>query len=362
MGNITHMADAHAKKRGPPRIKPPTPTTAELLECIQSCDLGTKVGKKTLWQYVRRIGPYRASEYENRRDRYREQGFSVGDSNRLAALDLAAELPTAHEVPAGLIESLRPGTLEPVELKQEVATAQASEQAEQPKPPVPRHGIATKTQFDRLRNKVEQNCKGHRYRLAQRLAWVSAHLRHGLENLDADEVPGLEALTLWQWAASNETSYRSLYDAKRIPARGIVEEDDKGFIDDGGPIDDIMCRIETRSVSDVSMRHLQAADEDGNDHVPGAGGCGVHEGGDGGVHDLPEPPDERRAGGDSGGSETFGPGSGSDEGAGADIQGPGGEDARAVAELADTNAFGGVAGDAGVVAPAASDVSTCTIP
>ncbi len=316
----------------------PQPSAAEVVECIQTQDLGTKDGKSSLWRVFSRLPTFHKSEYQRLRDLYLEQRFHVRDANRMAALDVAATLPTAHELPKGLLDSLRTadgGPAVPVGAAVEPAcalpeasglsasglaqaglsacNAQAgltvAEEVEGPPAPKKRP-VTQETRFDRLLRQVRGN-SGSRGGIGRSVAWVSGNLRTPLEQLDPESVPGVEALSLWMWARQNETEYRRLYDCKRIPSRGIAEDASKGFIDSGDPIEDIISRI--RQVgqdgdSHVPMRHLQAADSDGNDAGP-----------QGGLHDLPECSAERCEGGDSRDGR---PGGGVDGEPGVDIPGP----------------------------------------
>lgn len=130
---------------------------------------------------------------------------------------------------------------------------------------------------------VRELKKGSHCGIGPSVTWVSANLRTRMEDIDPEGVPGCEALSMWLWASQNETEYRRLYDSKRIPSRGIAEDDRAGFVDDGKAILDIMDRIRdgiagalSAGETNVSMRHLQAEEPNGNDHQP-----------QGRVHDLP---------------------------------------------------------------------------
>jgi len=266
----------------------PVPTVLEFVQCIQTSDLGVSEGKRALNRILTPLGPYWKQQQRTLREKYRAEGSTVADANRLAALDIAAQLPDADDLPAGLLVSLRPA-----EGSQPKVGMTGGPRGYRAVPELMAAGRqqakAKETQFDCLMAAVQDDCKSGRIALSQSVSWVSANLRTPLERIKAEGVPGPEALALWQWARQNETEYRRLYDSRRISTKGIVEDEEKGFIDDGKPIEDIILRIRTRGASDVSMRHLQAAESGGNDG-----------GQEGGVHDLPECSTEERPGVDPG--------------------------------------------------------------
>ena len=343
------MANLYVKKA--PTPSRPKTTATELVEFVQTYDLTTRETKRALWRLLGRLSPHCKMDFERLRDQYLAEGFHLRDAYRAAVLDVAVELPTAYDLPAGLVDSIRPvpalkepkavfkgegayaarDAAEAARQAEEVA-AQESSQAESAadearagveaasrvrKRPVPRE-----TRFERLLAQVQECSAGASSGIGRSVAWVSANLRTPLERIEAENVPGVEALSLWIWAQQNETEYRRLYDCKRIPTRGIAEDEEKGFIDTGEPIEDIITRIraaESPQVGpsaldsgeqDVPVRHLQEAE-------PG----GHYAGSQGGVHGLPERSVAGRAGFDSGGGG--GPDSGPDGGAGVDIQGSG---------------------------------------
>lgn len=312
------MPDTHLQRTI--KQQKPQATAAELIECIETYDMGLREGKRALWRLLASLGPYRKSEFMSLSERYRSQRFSIRDSNRLAALDIATDLPTAHELPEGLLSSLRPGgdEKEPeggrgAYKARDEAEAKAKEaSSDEAVSPlrVRKRSRTVETQFDRLLVRVQECSQGKRTGVGRSVAWVSAKLRTPLDRIKAEDVPGEEALSLYMWARQNETEYRRLYDSKRIPSRGIAEDEEKGFIDTGEPIEDIISRIRSAfgSSADVSMRHLQAAESGGDDHQR-----------EGGVHGMSESSPSGGAASDPG--RDGGSGSGSDGGAGADIQG-----------------------------------------
>jgi hypothetical protein len=178
------------------------------------------------------------------------------------------------------------------------------------------------TRRDRLvaevRALTEDNPEWKRVTLAVNVRWVTSNLLTSFERLDAKAVPSMWALTTLLWAQRNETEYRRTYDAKIVPAKGLAEDEDKGLLDTGDPIGDIIDRLlEVRDSrageSHVPMRHLQATEPDGND-----------AGSSGGVHGMPCSPVAGREGGDTG--APGGPGGGADGGPGAVLHGPEADD------------------------------------
>jgi hypothetical protein len=263
-------------------------TAMDIIKCVQSHDMGSREGKRALWVILNRCGAASKTEHTALKQRYiQEGGLDVGEAFRLAALDVAATLPSADALPAGLLESLRPG-------------ADEVERVEGQQPFPWKHGTTVKsgaegfergqkqeTLTDRLVNQVEDLSDGKPVGIARSVVWVSAHIRTPLNRLRAEDVPGPEALAMLLWArGQNETEYRRVYDSKRIPSKGLAEEDDKGFIDTGAPIEDIMRRIgagidEFRSavnVSTDSVRHLQASDTGRGDGGEVGGVSGVSGG------------------------------------------------------------------------------------
>ncbi len=335
----------------------PMATAAELVECLQENDLGVKEGKRAMWRLLGRLSPFYKSEVQRLRDKYLAERYHLRDANRMAMLDLAATLPTAHELPDGLLDSLRPGGIPdpkggvgayaardkaaqeamsgnlammkgvPPEDSDAVELLEKTNALPPPTTPVPKRQASLETQFEQLSARVRECSVGKRTGIGHSVVWVSANLRTPLNRIDGEGVPGPEALAMLLWAQQNETEYRRLYDCKRIPSRGIAEDQEKGFIDTGDPIEDIITRIRKAGMpespvipesgeSHVQVRHLQAAE-------PG----GDHAGSQGGVHGVPELPVAGREGDDSG--REGGPGGHPDGSPGADIPGPESDEAGA---------------------------------
>lgn len=331
----------------------PQATAAELIQCIQENDLGVKEGKRAMWRLLGRLPPFYKSEVQRLRDKYLAERYHLADANRLAMLDLAATLPTAHELPDGLLDSMRPGgipdprgglgayaarddaevarnpsavelpTADPdlplVEKTYAPLVPPVKTAAPPPKTPA-RKPAPLETQFEQLSARVRECSVGKPTGIGQSVVWVSAHLRTPFDRIDAEGVPGAEALALLLWASQNETEYRRLYDSKRIPSRGIAEDQEKGFMDAGDPIEDIIARIRKAGwpkesgkpesgESHVSMRHLPSEEPGGDDAGP-----------QGGVHGLPECPVAGRESGDLG--REGGPGGHPDGEPGAGVPGP----------------------------------------
>ncbi|MEE9597959.1 MAG: hypothetical protein V3V96_14395 [Acidiferrobacterales bacterium] len=270
-------------------VKKPVPTAAMFVECIKNNDLGDPVGKRTLWSLVTRLSPALKREFEVWRDEYRKGRFSITHANTLAALDLAATLPSSGELPVGFLDSLRPDGAETSVVRIQEAAEEADVSS--------LRGNRLKTKqaaFERLLAQVQDCSQGNRSGIGSVVSWVSANLSVPVAQLVAEEVPGPEALSLYRWARENETEYRRLYDSKRIPSRGLAEDREAGLIDGGELMDDIMGRLveglrKKTGDSDVSMRHMQAT---------GSGGDG--SGSSGGVHGLPGGDVERGGSSDSG--------------------------------------------------------------
>lgn len=245
-----------------------------ILECLEIADLTNKVGKLALYDSL--PSAMRARFQVLRNDYRQDKKLDVAESNRRAAMDIVESI-VGGDVP------------EPAAVASKARTkGQAA--------------LAVLAEAVREKGRLSKSRVG----IARGVAWVSANILVPLDQMDAADVPGSEALTLWNWARANETEYRRLYDCKRIPVKGIAEDEEKGFIDRGEPIADIMDRLKVavERQADVSMRDLQAAESDGN----GSGRSG-------GVHGLPGVPAERSDAGGSGGL-VGGPGGLVDEGRG----------------------------------------------
>ena len=229
-------------------------TARDILECLEEVDIGTREGKQAIWSVLTRCGPQAKGKFVSLRNQYQVQGLSTRDANRSAALDVAAQLPSAAELPDGILESVR---------------LDDSSLGDSEAPPESLKGVALAafgeiradsqgTQLDRLVERVEGLSDNKPVGIAQSVVWVSAKLKTKLQRIRPEDVPGPEALAMLIWAQRNETEYRRLYDSKRIPSRGIAEDKEKGFVDTGGPIEDIMRKIgvvvdELGSTDDVQV-------------------------------------------------------------------------------------------------------------
>lgn len=198
-----------------------------ITDFIQEHDLSTKEGKSKLWRLLAPLGSTtRKSIYIANRDKYLADGLSVGPANTMAVLDLAASLDSASELPEGLINSLRP-----IQIDEEVVSESSN--------------VSKKQIIDELVLFVKENTKNISSNIAKSVSWTSENLCLGKDQLDAESVPSLEALTMFLWAKHNETEFRRLYDSKRIPSRGLASDKESGFVDDGTPIQEIILRIKS---------------------------------------------------------------------------------------------------------------------
>lgn len=182
------------------------------LGCVESEDLSTRLGKKVLWRALWELGGRDAQvDFERYRDEFLTQELSVAEANRAAALAVAEKFQ---------------GEESSVEV-----------------PSPTRRGPSKNKSFDQLLARVRVCSSKTHYGIGAFVIWVDDHLGVLLKDIKPETVPGPGALSLWKWASENETEYRRLFTAKRVPAKGIAEDDKKGFIDDGAPIDDVMGRI-----------------------------------------------------------------------------------------------------------------------
>jgi hypothetical protein len=260
-----------------------------ILDCLETCDLGARSGKGAIWKVMCGLGLEWKERFPKMRDGYRGEGFSVADANRMAALDVVVEL--GGVVRAGDRPS-KPSVDKPVG------------------PVFGGHAVgegdvvaASKAgTFDELLRLVEESCAGKRAPgLGACVSWVSRYIRTPVERIEVSGVPGVEAISLWVWAKGNETEYRRTYDAKRIGTKGITEEDQKGFVDGGEALSDILeglrdvgSRVQRvlKGSEDVQVRAVSEADADGigmrgggdmsgMSVVPVIGGGGTDTGSDG---------------------------------------------------------------------------------
>ena len=215
------MADVTGANPSLPVVKDKSsPSPAALIECLRTFDVGSSGGRKELWRALTHMDSRYGRIFKEGRDRYFEKGFKPGTANRQSAVDIIESLS-----PDGIVD---PALLEDLPLVSD-----------------PPKGLpdTKETRFDRLMADVREASRGARCGIGPSVIWVSANLRTRMESIVVDEVPGIEALSLWLWASQNETEYRRLYDSKRIPSRGIAEDDKHGFIDSGEAIESIMSRI-----------------------------------------------------------------------------------------------------------------------
>lgn len=239
---------------------------SQILRCVDSEDLGTTAGKKALWTFLSPLGNHWKNEFSTLRNDYQAQGLKIGLANRLAALDVVKAL-RGEDV---AIEVAEDGAMVPVVSSSVVGACTPVVGAARPA------GArrSRQSQFDRLMAAVQGSADLSAVGIGRSVAWVSANLRTKFERIEAVDVPGPEALALLLWAQENETEYRKLYDCKRIPTRGIAADEEKGFIDSGDPIEDIISRIAQgvrRQTDVVSVRHLQEGESDGSDRERAGG-------------------------------------------------------------------------------------------
>lgn len=193
----------------------PPPSTAALLDCIQTQDFSRQEGKKALWRALTPFGPAIQQDFERYRDEYLEQSFPAGDANRMAANDVAAELEAKEE-------------------SEEAFGGGGSD------PSVER---SHHNRFDVLMAEVRELTRGARSSIRLRVLWVADNIGTRMDLLEVNDIPGPGALRMWLWAGQNETEFRRTFEAKLIPSKGIAEDEEPGFVDDGKAILDIMSRI-----------------------------------------------------------------------------------------------------------------------
>ena len=230
--------------RGRPRA-----TAADLVEIVRSHDLSVKAGKSALWAAIATLGGDASDKLRSLCAQYRAQGMSVGVVNRNAALDFAATMPGAGLLPAGVLDELRVGG---------------------------DGSVADDDEFDRLRAAVrirQRNgqCKGG---LLEGVSWVASNLRRPLHTIEADEVPNCEALNQLMFARENEAEWRRMYDSRRIPSQGFMGDTERGLVDNGAPMADVISTIFN------GVAELRGKRESNNgDQVPELRVVGVASGG-----------------------------------------------------------------------------------
>lgn len=259
----------------------------DIFGLLRDGDLANPEVRRTLYFLLQETGLGKHPRIRISRDRYMKEGHRVDAAFRLAVLDWldGTGLCGGAAVQALMAEmrSRLPLTASaPKRLETEQKPTEKSQEA----------GIGTKFQlgsssswsFEDLVAQVEL-CGGKRPGMGAVVAWVSAHLGCRLESLRASEVPGTEALTMLRWAQRNESEYRRVYDAKRVPAKGFSADVEVGFVDDGSPMAEILTRLAEvpggiRGITNVQVRVVHEAESDG-DVVGSAGsevrGRGVHE-------------------------------------------------------------------------------------
>ena len=254
-------------------------TAQDIIECLGAVDPGTREGKQAIWSVLTRCGPTAKGEFVSLRNQYQVQGLSIGDSNRSAALDIAAQLPSAAELPDGMLEGVRVGGSSAEDLEAPPGSLKGMARASFGEVSTDSRG----TQLDRLMEQVEELWDNKVEGIAVSVVWIRARLKTRLQRIKPEDVPGPATLAMLIWAQKNETEFRRTFEAKLIPTKGIAESEEKGFVDIGGPIEDIMRKIgavvdELGSKGDVQVRDLQAP-ESGSEHgtydgsVPGVSEC-----------------------------------------------------------------------------------------
>lgn len=195
---------------------------ADIVRCLQEHDVGQPAGKSALWRTLQVCSPEIRAEFTRLTSVYRRQGTHTPEEcNRFAALDIASQMPSADELPGGLLGRLR--GVDPLEEYGGDVDADGE------------------TNVSRLVSAVYDRWDGHPIGVAKAVIWTTAHLQTPLGRIDIENCPGPEALNMLLWArGGNETEFRRLYDSKRIPSRGLAEDSDKGLVDDGRPIEDIL--------------------------------------------------------------------------------------------------------------------------
>ncbi len=203
------------------------------LRAVAELDLGDRTNKKKMWAILSVVDSMWGIKQNGLRDGYMRQGMSVDQANSRAVLDIANELG---------------GKLKPVAGKKAKAGATELEK------------------LDELTRRVKELTGYKRVALAKIVPWVSANIRVRPEELDPEEVPGLDALGLLIWAQGNPTEYRKLYDCRRISTKGLAEDEEKGFMDGGEPIDNIISRIRN-ATNDDHVPDLRAEEEVSGDRI-----------------------------------------------------------------------------------------------
>ena len=215
----------------------PRATAADIVEIIRTQNLGAREGKSALWAAIATLGGDASDRLRSLCAQYRAQGMSVGVVNRLAALDFAATMPGAGLLPAGVLDELRVGG--------DGSVADTADDDE----------------FDRLRAAV----RGRKSRggLPEAVSWVASNIRRPLHTIEADDVPNCEALNQLMFARRNEIEWRRMYDSRRIPSQGFVGDTERGLVDDGAPMADVI-NILFRGVAE----HAAKRESNNGDQVP----------------------------------------------------------------------------------------------
>lgn len=196
----------------------PKATAADIVEIVRSQDLSVKAGKSALWAAIATLGGGASDKLRSFCAQYRSQGLSPGVVNRLAALDFAATMPGAGLLPAGVLDELRMGG--------DGSVANTADDDE----------------FDRLRAAVrirQRNgqCKSG---LLEAVSWVASNIRRPLHTIEVDEMPNCEAMNQLMFARENEAEWRRMYDSRRIPSQGFVGDTERGLVDNGAPMADVI--------------------------------------------------------------------------------------------------------------------------
>lgn len=129
--------------------------------------------------------------------------------------------------------------------------------------------------FYELLMRVSRRTQSKKIPMHATIQWVSTYLKHNIDDLNEDDIPGCEALNIWFWAKTAESEYRKTYDAKRVPAKGFAADGDDGLVDDGRTVDAILTGIrkgvrerrqlkegELSNVDISALRSLQEEPED----------------------------------------------------------------------------------------------------
>ena len=86
---------------------------------------------------------------------------------------------------------------------------------------------------------VRARKKGRQLSLTEVVEWVADHLLDDVANILPDDIPSAEALGMLMWAKTNESDFRSMYDAKRMPSKAQIERG-VGMNDSGRSMGDLI--------------------------------------------------------------------------------------------------------------------------